>query len=211
MKRRSRAIVGADGTPAMSQRWACVPPDVIKAKIVPYRRRGKPWHRPGLQNLDDYDIVRIYGAEYRGVTGYYLLAKDAWRLRTLRWHAEVSMLRTLALKHQSTVSKMAARHKAKVITSDGPRTCFEARQRREGKADLVARFGGIPSSRTGARSSVTPPRPGSATPARSWSTGSSTGHASCASTAPQWPSTRSPRSSGSANQGRASPRGPRSW
>jgi len=46
-----------------------VPPDVIKAKIAPCRRRGKPWHRPGLQNLDDYDIVRIYGAEYRGITG----------------------------------------------------------------------------------------------------------------------------------------------
>src|SRR5580658_3530422 len=35
-----------------------VPSDVIKAKIVPYRRRGKPWHRSGLQNLDAYDIVR---------------------------------------------------------------------------------------------------------------------------------------------------------
>src|SRR5215469_13230245 len=42
-----------------------VPPDVVKAKTAPYRRRGKPWHRPGLQNLDAYDIVRAYGAEYR--------------------------------------------------------------------------------------------------------------------------------------------------
>jgi AI2M/AI1M-like HNH endonuclease len=39
---------------------------------------------------------------------------------------------------------MAARHKAKIETSDGLRTCFEARKRREGKKDLVARFGGIP-------------------------------------------------------------------
>ncbi len=121
-----------------------VPPDVIKAKIVPYRRRGKPWHRPGLQNLDDYDIVRIYGAEYRGVTGYYLLAQDVWRLGTLCWHAQTSMLKTLAAKHKSTVTKMATRYKAKVITGHGPRTCFEARRHREGKEDLVARFGGIP-------------------------------------------------------------------
>ena len=48
-----------------------------------------------LQNLDDYDIIRVYGAEYRGIVGYYLLAKDAWRLRTLRWHAATSMLKTL--------------------------------------------------------------------------------------------------------------------
>jgi hypothetical protein len=47
-----------------------VPRDVIKAKCAPYRRRGKPWHRPQLQNLPDYDIVRIYGAEYRGIVNY---------------------------------------------------------------------------------------------------------------------------------------------
>jgi group II intron reverse transcriptase/maturase len=121
-----------------------VPLEVITAKCAPYRQRGKPWHRPGLQNLTDYDIVRIYGAEYRGVVNYYLLAQDVWRFSALRWNAETSMLKTLAAKHQSSVAKTAARYKAKVDTGDGPRTCFEARLRREGKKDLVARFGGIP-------------------------------------------------------------------
>jgi Type II intron maturase/Reverse transcriptase (RNA-dependent DNA polymerase) len=121
-----------------------VPRDVITAKCAPYRRRGKPWHRPGLQNLPDYDIVRIYGAEYRGIVNYYRLAQDVWRLGALRWNAETSMLKTLAAKHRSSVTKMAARHKAKIETSDGMRTCFEARKRREGKPDLIARFGGIP-------------------------------------------------------------------
>ena len=54
---------------------------MIKAKRAPYRRHGKPWHRPALQNLDDYDIVATFGAEYRGIVGYYLLATDVWRLR----------------------------------------------------------------------------------------------------------------------------------
>ena len=120
-----------------------VPRDVIKAQIARYRRRGKPSHRPRLQNLDDYNIVRKYGAEYAGVVNYYLLARDVYRLTTLRWNAESSMLRTLARKHRSSVTKMAARHKAKIETSDGLRTCFEARKQREGKKDLVARFGGI--------------------------------------------------------------------
>jgi hypothetical protein len=120
-----------------------VPPDVIKAQCARYRQHGKPWHRTRLQNLDDYDIIRVYGAEYRGVVNYYLLAKDVWRLRTLRWYAETSMLKTLAAKHQSTVTKMANRHKAKVVTRNGPRTCFEARRKRRGKPDSVARFGGI--------------------------------------------------------------------
>ena len=131
---------------------------MITAQCARYRRRGKPWHRSALQNLPDYDIVRIYGAEYRGVVNYYRLAQNVWHLSALRWNAETSMLKTLAAKHKSTVTKTAARYKAKVITSDGPRTCFEARVRREGKPDLVARFGGIPLNAAGARSSLTPPR-----------------------------------------------------
>ncbi len=120
-----------------------VPPEVVKAQCTRYRCHGKPWPRPRLQNLDDYDIVRTCAAEYAGVVNYYLLAQDVWRLRTLRWHAETSMLKTLAAKHRSTVTKMASRYRAKVMTSDGPRRCFEARVTRKGKRDLVARFGGI--------------------------------------------------------------------
>lgn len=124
-----------------------VPRDVITAKCAPYRRHGKPWHRTAMQNLDDYDIVRTYGAEYRGVVQYYLLAVDVWRLDRLRLDAQTSMLKTLAAKHQSTVSKIAARHKAKIETPHGLRTCFEAKVMREGKQPLVARFGGIPLKR----------------------------------------------------------------
>jgi group II intron reverse transcriptase/maturase len=120
-----------------------VPPDVIKAQCARYRQHGKPWHRSRLQNLSDYDIVRTYGAEYRGVVNYYLLAQDVGRLNKFQWYAQTSMLKTLAAKHKSSVAKMAARHRAKVITDDGPRTCYEARQTRQGQDDLVARFGGI--------------------------------------------------------------------
>src|SRR5271169_574523 len=112
-----------------------VPPDVVKAQCARYREHGKPWHRTRLQNLDDYDIVRTYGAEYRGVVNYYLLAQDIRRLDALQWNAKTSMLKTLAAKHRSSVTKMAARHKAKIETRDGPRTCFEARKHREGKKD----------------------------------------------------------------------------
>jgi group II intron reverse transcriptase/maturase len=121
-----------------------VPLDVIRAKRALYRRHGKPGRRTALLNLDDYDIVRVYGAEYRGIAGYYLLASDVWRLGALRWDAETSMLKTLAAKHKSTVTKTAARYKAKIETPHGLRTCFEARIERDGKPDLVARFGGIP-------------------------------------------------------------------
>lgn len=120
-----------------------VPPTVVTAQCARYRQHGKPWHRSRLQNHDDYDIVRTYAAEYRGVVNYYLLAQDVSRLNKLEWNAKTSMLKTLSAKHRSTVTKMAARYKAKTTTRDGLRTCFEAKRHREGRQDLVARFGGI--------------------------------------------------------------------
>ena len=122
-----------------------VPPSVIKAKIALYSKRGKPARRPQVINLSDHDIVRIYGAEYRGIVQYYLLAGDVRRLHRLRWVMLTSMLKTLASKHRSTVTKIAAKHKTKIQTPHGPRTCFEAAaERGRGSKPLVARFGGIP-------------------------------------------------------------------
>ena len=54
------------------------------------------------------------------------------------------MLKTLACKHRSTVSKMARKYKATIVTPHGPRACYEARKERPGRKPLVARFGGIP-------------------------------------------------------------------
>jgi group II intron reverse transcriptase/maturase len=124
-----------------------VPRPVIKAKCAPYLKRGKPAHQSHLLNLDDYDIVGRFGAEYRGIAQYYLLAGDVWRLNRLQWVMLTSMLKTLAAKHRSSVTKMARRHMAVIATPHGPHRCFEARIERAGRKPLVARFGGIPLKR----------------------------------------------------------------
>jgi group II intron reverse transcriptase/maturase len=121
-----------------------VPRSVIKATCARYRMHGKPERRPELLNLGDSQIISVYGAEYRGIVQYYLLADDVFRLDRLRWTAETSMLKTLAAKHDSTVSKMSARYRATIDTPHGPRRCFEAVVERAGKQPLVTRFGGIP-------------------------------------------------------------------
>lgn len=122
-----------------------VPTSVIKAKCALYMQRGKPERRTRLMNVDDYTIVSIYGAEYRGVVQYYLMASDVYRLNRLNWVMETSMLKTLAGKHSSTVTKTAAKYKAKVETPYGPRTCFQATvERGDNRKPLVARYGGIP-------------------------------------------------------------------
>ncbi|WP_266637030.1 hypothetical protein OG585_48065 (plasmid) [Streptomyces sp. NBC_01340] len=93
----------------------------------------------------DFTIVGKYGAEYRGFVQYYLLAQDVFRLNTLHWVMETSMLKTLAAKHRSTVPAMARAFKATISTPVGPRICFEAVvQRGTGRKPLIARFGGVP-------------------------------------------------------------------
>jgi group II intron reverse transcriptase/maturase len=121
-----------------------VPLSVIKAKSAPYLKRGKPTHLDMLISHTDHDIVGIYGAQYRGIVQYYLLAGDVWRLDRLKGVMLTSMLKTLAAKHNSTVTKMAGKHKTTIATPLGPRRCFEARVERAGRKPLVARFGGIP-------------------------------------------------------------------
>jgi hypothetical protein len=121
-----------------------VPRDVIKAKSAPYLKFGKPERRDRLVNQDDHTIVRTYGAQYRGLVEYYLLAGDVHRLNRLEWVMKTSMLKTLACKHDSTVTKMADRYKTTIATPSGPRRCFEVSVERGGRKPLIARFGGIP-------------------------------------------------------------------
>src|SRR5260370_3182621 len=54
-----------------------------------------------------------------------------------------SLLKTLAHKHRSSVSKMAQKYRATIETPHGQMKCLEKVVLREGKKPLVARFGGI--------------------------------------------------------------------
>jgi group II intron reverse transcriptase/maturase len=121
-----------------------VPRDVIKAKCGPYLQRGQPAPRTQLVNEDDHTIISTYGSEYRGLVNYYLLAGDVWRLNRVCWVMTTSLLKTLACKHDSTVSRMATRYQATAATPHGPRRCFQVSVERPGRKPLAATFGGIP-------------------------------------------------------------------
>lgn len=75
-----------------------VPTDVIKAKCAPYCKLGKPEARTPLVNNDDYAIVATYGAQYRGLVNYYLLAGDVSRLNWVRWVMYTSLLEDAGLQ-----------------------------------------------------------------------------------------------------------------
>ncbi|MGB0098382.1 MAG: reverse transcriptase domain-containing protein, partial [Solirubrobacteraceae bacterium] len=125
-----------------------VPKDMIKAKSAPYMARGKPARRPALLNDPDHAIISRYGAEYRGIVQYYLLAGDVYRLDRLNWVMAVSLLKTLASKYDSSTTRMARKYAATIQTPHGPRKCLQVSVERDaGKKPLVARFGGIPLKR----------------------------------------------------------------
>jgi hypothetical protein len=125
-----------------------VPQDAIRERCARYMKRGKPAMRGPLLHDEDFTIVAKYGSEYRGFVQYYLLAQDVYRLGKLHRVMEISLLKTLARKHKSTVSKMAHKYKAVIATADGPRACLQAIvQRDQDRKPLVARFGGIPLKR----------------------------------------------------------------
>ena len=85
-------------------------------------------------NDEDHAIISRYGAEYRGIVQYYLLAGDVYRLDRLHWVMVTSLLKTLAGKYDSSVSKMARKYGATIETPHGPRKCLQVSvERGEGK------------------------------------------------------------------------------
>jgi group II intron reverse transcriptase/maturase len=120
-----------------------IPEDVIQAKRKRYLRDGKPIHRPELQNDSEYDIIIRYQGEYRGLVQYYGLAYNLAQLGYVKWTMETSLLKTLASKNQTSVTKESKRLKATTKTSDGPRKCLKLTIQREKKQPLIAIFGGL--------------------------------------------------------------------
>lgn len=138
--RQNRAVNGVIGLR--------VPVDVLTTKCAQYMERGKPASQTRLLHRSDYNIVTRFGAEYRGMVQYYLLASNVHWLNRLHWVMQTSLLKTLAHKHNSKVTKMSRKYKVKIETSEGLRTCLQARiERGPGRNPLVATFGGIPLKR----------------------------------------------------------------
>jgi group II intron reverse transcriptase/maturase len=122
-----------------------VPWDVITALCSRYERRGKPDARPDMLDDTDFSIVGRYGAELRGYVNYYALAYNVSKLWRAKWAMETSMLKTLANKHKSTVTRMARKYRTRIETPDGKQRCFQVKvDRGADKPPLIAQFGGFP-------------------------------------------------------------------
>jgi group II intron reverse transcriptase/maturase len=121
-----------------------VPVDVIRATCGPYMRRGKPIHLAARLHDTAYSIVAQYQAAYRGFAQYYLLAYNVHRLWRVHRVMQVSLVKTLANKHRTSVNRVYRTYGTTVPTPHGPLKVLEVQHARgPGKKPLVARFGGI--------------------------------------------------------------------
>ncbi|MDQ5854359.1 MAG: reverse transcriptase domain-containing protein [Chloroflexota bacterium] len=121
-----------------------IPANVVEAKCARYYNHGVLMHRPELLQDSDYSIVAAYQQEYRGIVQYYLPAHNIAWLDRLHWVMRISLLKTLAAKHKTTVEAMLRKYQTTTQTAEGKTLkCLEVRVERDGKRPLIARFGGI--------------------------------------------------------------------
>ena len=121
-----------------------VPRDVIEQKCSSYLKGKTVKHRSELSNESDYAIVMTYQLEYRGLANYYRLAYNMHTLNRLKWVMEESLTKTLAQKHKVSVKTIYDRYQAEVVVNGRTYKGLSVTVPREGKAPLVATWGGVP-------------------------------------------------------------------
>jgi group II intron reverse transcriptase/maturase len=128
--------------------WLRIPYEVIDTKCRELMKKRKILGRPYLLMESVYHIVSQYQAEYRGLVQYYKLAHNSRKLSKLKWAMEYSLTGTLANKLRISRPVVKQRYEATYKHPNGKTyKTLEVRVEREGKNDLVARWGGIPLNR----------------------------------------------------------------
>lgn len=112
-----------------------MPKDVLRNWIRRFTKKGKPLHRSELVNLSDYDIVRKYDSEFRGLYNYYMFAVNVSKMNELNYYMAYSLAKTLACKHKTGVSKIWRKYRTG--------NAIEVVVPREGKNSLIATFGAM--------------------------------------------------------------------
>jgi hypothetical protein len=121
-----------------------VPKDIVDKSCAQYQANGKPIHRAEYLQESDFAIVEKYQWKYRGLVQYYVLAVNIREFGKLHWIMRGSLLKTLANKYRTTMTKMRVKYQAEVETHNGRMRCLEVKIERKDKNPLKAQFGGIP-------------------------------------------------------------------
>jgi hypothetical protein len=88
-----------------------VPNQVIRDKLVPFRKGIVPYPFKARSMYPILDIINMYNAEIRGLYNFYCLAVDVnKKLEAFKYFHYGSMLKTIAGKEKSTVNAVVARY-----------------------------------------------------------------------------------------------------
>lgn len=91
---------------------------------------------------EDFEIVRQYGAELRGLTNYYTMAVNVSRIvNRIKSVMMASLVKTLAGKHKAKTTAIYRKHS--VVFDNGLKGIM-VEIKREGKQILTAKFGETP-------------------------------------------------------------------
>jgi hypothetical protein len=139
----SRALKGKEKTPIRKRATngvieLRVPDEVVRKWLRKDQKNGKPVHRKGFTHLSNFEIVTQYGAELRGLANYYALATNVSRqIYQVKYSLRTSMLKTLAHKNKTSVTKITKKYKVQENGIIG----FQVVIPRPEKQPLVANFG----------------------------------------------------------------------
>lgn len=121
-----------------------VPKAVVQKWVSKYSQNGKPYYRPPLMVLSDYEIVMAYGTQLRGLAHYYLMAMNVDALARVYYVANTSLRRTLMAKHKLTTKQSYKRYWHESKNTSAEWSHMRVVVEREGKKPLIAKSGEVP-------------------------------------------------------------------
>jgi group II intron reverse transcriptase/maturase len=139
---RQESLIADDGRRATN---GCIQFRMPHKVVTKYRslfsNKGKVTHRTELKNDSDYSIIQKYQSVLRGLYNYYCMAVNvSKRMGYIENILRTSLLKTLACKFKSKVSRMVRKYQ--VVTPEGKR--LRVVVRRPNKEPLTADYGGFP-------------------------------------------------------------------
>ena len=137
--------------------WFGIPREVINENVQKYAQRGRIMHRAYMINDSDYDIIRNYQAEYRGVVNYYCMAHNLRKISKVRQASQTSLLKTLAAKYKSSNKKMEKKYLSLKTVKGTTYKVLQVIVNRDklGKKPLIAYYGAVPTKRIGSPAQIT--------------------------------------------------------
>jgi len=118
-----------------------VPKEVITKATKQYCKKGKPVHKSAWIIEQDAEIIYRFQAEFRGLVEYYRMAHNIHALSKVGWVSKTSLMKTLARKHKTTVSKISKKYGAEIEENGQRWKVIQATVEREGRKPYTATYG----------------------------------------------------------------------